>query len=147
MESCDVATYQAGRMSGKIDLLRAMSRHFNYRTFGDGFHMIEEKFATFPVIVRYHENDADHAIDDLLNVARWHFSRKLQRSLQQYVVELCRKDAQDLSQAGALCELTDGNGNALGLYVLNEKDGNGEAMYENGRGINRAFCQGSAIII
>ena len=129
-----------------IEKVRAMSSFFNYRNFGECFHMIEAHRA-FPAVVRYRENANDTSIDDLICESKRHFDKKMQRKFQQYIVEVNKQDAEKLNKYGMIEELVDGNGRKLGFYVLNEKDFSGNLMYVEGRGINLEFCTNSGIFI
>lgn len=143
-ESYEIAMYS--EKSNIIEKLRTMSSFFNYRNFGECFHMIEAHRA-FPVVVRYRENANDTSIDDLICESKRHFDKKMQRKFQQYIVEVNKQDAEYLDRHGMIEELVDGNGTRLGLYVLNEKDYSGNLMYVEGRGINLEFCTNSGIFI
>ena len=142
----DYETAMYSEKSNIIEKLRTMSSFFNYRNFGECFHMIEAHRA-FPVVVRYRENANDTSIDDLISESKRHFDKKMQRKFQQYIVEVNEQDAEKLDKYGMIEELVDGNGRKLGLYVLNEKDFSGNLMYVEGSGINLEFCTNSGIFI
>ena len=143
-EAYDVSVYQ-GKYS-RIGQLRSWARHFNYMEFGEKFHMIEARRA-IPVVVMYRENANDTAIDGILAESKFNFSRKVQRKLQQYVVEVSKKDAALLYDSGMLQELIGMNGKKFGMYVLNEFDFSGDTMYTEGIGINMDLCSNSGIFI
>ena len=148
-EDYEIAMYFSDWENSKIiniEKVRAMSSFFNYRNFGECFHMIEAH-RSFPVVVRYRENANDTSIDDLICESKRHFDKKMQRKFQQYIVEVNEQDAEKLDKYGMMEELVDGNGRKLGLYVLNEKDFSGNLMYVEGRGINLEFCTNSGIFI
>jgi len=114
--------------------IRKSFHFFNYKTYGESFHMIEAQRG-FPIVVIYRVDDNDHEIDKLLNEARYHFDKKIQRKLQQYVVEVNKNTAEMLYNSGMVEEL-ESNGNKLGLYVLQERNFAGDVLYVKGSGIS-----------
>ena len=117
-----------------IEKARIPFHFFNYKTYGESFHMIEAQRG-FPIVVIYHEDDKDHEIDQLLRDARYKFNKKIQRKLQQYVVEVNRNTAEMLYNSGMVEEL-ESNGSKLGLYVLQERNFAGDVLYVKGSGIS-----------
>lgn len=93
---------------------------FQYRSYGESYHMIEEKNRTpYHILVPYHVDNQDHKFDDLIKESKYHYNRDIQRGLQQYIVDVNKATKDKLINSGYISEFTSCGKNTE-IYILND---------------------------